>query len=54
MSEIIKNILPLKRKRTVQNHLHDRLGLISKSRFPKHPYLAKDEFLYMCAKYPPS
>jgi hypothetical protein len=55
MSEIpINNILPLKRKKTGQkNHLHERLGILSKSRFPKHKYLAKEEYLYMCAKYPP-
>lgn len=50
MSE--NKLLPRKRK-PHQNHLFDRLSLLSKSRFSQHPYLAEKDFLYICAKYPP-
>ncbi len=51
MSEV--KLLPRKRK-PLQNHLFDRLSLLSKSRFPQHPYLAVKDFLYICAKHPPN
>lgn len=47
-----EKLLPRKRK-LKQNHLYDRLSLLSKSRFAQHPYLAEQDFLYICAKYPP-
>ena len=47
-----EKLLPRKRK-LKQNHLYYRLTLLSKSRFAQHPYLAEQDFLYICAKYPP-
>ena len=48
-----ETLLPLKRKAPLANPLYDRLTLLSRSRFPQHPFLSQNDFLYICAKHPP-